>query len=199
MSALCTLADVRLLMQKAASATEQDPLIEALIPRVSQEVMDWCERQFTPVEEHATKTFSWERTGKLVSFAPFDLQSVDAPETSVVADSDNVIPYVLTREEYRLWPYQGRNGVYTGMEVQPFGASFGAVAWPTRQLQVTGKWGFPTIPGPVVDATVLTVVHRLTVNTGVYRAPDEGPTPIPKQGFPNEALNILGKYKRVPF
>ena len=198
-SELCTLADVRLLMQKAATDTAQDAFIQSQILRVSQEVMDWCERQFAPVEEHATKTFSWERTGTLVSFAPFDLQSVDNPETSVVADSDNATPYVLTKEEYRLWPYEGRNGVFTGMKVQPFGASYGSIEWPTRQLTVTGKWGFPSVPLPVVDATALTVVHRITGNVAAYRSPDEGPVAVPKQGFPTEALHILAKYKRVPF
>src|SRR2546423_10192854 len=73
---LCTLEDVRNLMQKRASDVFQDDLAEALIPRASVAAMRFCDRQFAPVESKVTKTFEWPWEGRLVNLAPYDLTHV---------------------------------------------------------------------------------------------------------------------------
>lgn len=94
---LCTLGEVRALMQKQSSRTEQNALIEALIPPASDAIMLYCERQFAPkaeASEIATlapeaiwKTFEWPWEGELVSLAPYDLRGLPK---KVLVDTDTV-------------------------------------------------------------------------------------------------------------
>lgn len=198
---MCSLAEVRALRGTKDTDTSQDSLVELLIEGASEAINEWCERQFAPIETGVTKTFSWDRQGELASFAPWDLQSLTNPATSVVADTDNETPYTLTAEEYRLWPYSKRDGVYQGVRVRPFGASFGAIPWPYRQLKVTGTWGFPTVPRKVAEACMLTVAYRIRQNPGAARRTDDGVIVVnpPQVAIPLEAQQLVEHYKRVAF
>ncbi len=71
--------------------------------------------------------------------------------------------------------------------------------WRNRQIQVTGDWGFPTIPTQVAQACAITVVHWLTVNTAVFRRPDDDPNlmAVPKRSIPPEAYDLLRVFKRA--
>jgi hypothetical protein len=191
---LCTLADVRAIMQTADSDTSQDSLITLFIAGASVAVMEWCERLFAPVEK-ATRIFEWPRDQELVSFAPYDLQAL---EGEPIADSDNPTPYVLTTAEYRLYPAAKRHGVYMGIRVRPFGAAYDSNVWRNRQLKVTGLWGFPVIPQDVVEATALTVASRLRNNAAAFRQPDQDQSQvvIPRRGVPLEAQQLVQHLKR---
>lgn len=245
---LCTLAEVRALLQKKSTDTSQDALIEELIPRASETICGRCDRQFAP-EGQATHYFDWPWENELVSFAPWDLQelvgekalteateklrelealqhewertsgkagrNVSAAEltaaeeaytlaeakleTSIVADTDQKKPYFLSSDEFRLWPYNKRDGVYQSVRVRPFGAAVGRIVWKSRQLKVVGVWGFPTIPQDVVQATAATVVHWMTVNVAAFRRPDDpaSANAIPRRGLPPEAWDLIQRYKRA--
>lgn len=226
---LCSVEEVRLLMQKASGRHEQDALIEKLIKAASVSVMQWCERQFIPAEE-TTHTFEWPWEGELLSFAPWDLQHLKhEPEylaaqttwrsnpteanrlameeaekplrNSVLVDTDQVAgPYPCTVQEWRLWPAIKRNGVYQGIRLRPFGAVVGAQIWRERRVEITGTWGFPEVPADVKEATAFTVVHWLSTNLAVFRRPEEDADPTnPRRGIPTEARQLLEHYKRHQF
>lgn len=191
-------------MQKGESRKEQDSLIEKQIPSASVAVMRYAERQFAPVEV-LTREFEYPWEGELVSFAPWDLQSLTgeaaylsarntwrasptkanqeslntaekALAQSVLVDTDQPAgPYPCTVQEFRLWPAIKRDGCYQGIRLRPFGAVVGAQIWKERRVEISGTWGFPEIPADVKEATAFTVLHWLTVNTAVVRRPDDNP------------------------
>lgn len=194
-SSLCGLADVRALMQKKETDTTQDNFIESLIPRASLAIAKEAEREFAPASTAVTRTFEypWEG-GEYVSLAPYDLRSV----TKVLVDTDqNAGGFELSTSEYRLWPKPARDGTYTSIRVHPLSAVTGPILWKNRELQITGNWGFTSIPADVTHATALTVVHWLNVNTAAFRRPDEQPgIQPPRKGIPTEAWELLARYRR---
>jgi len=196
-SSLCGIADVKFLLQKKETDKSQDTMIEWLIPRASKSVSLYCEREFAPASSNLTRTFEYYWENKMCSLAPYDLRSL----TKIVMDTDrSPTPGIeLSTQEYRLWPQPPRDGTYTSIRLFPFGVVLGRVMWPTRQFQITGSWGFPSIPADVVHATALTVVHWLTVNTAAFRRPDDDPNiqHVPKRGIPPEAWDLLNRYKRA--
>lgn len=192
---LCTLADVRALMQKKPADVAQDALIATQITRVSLEISRWCEREFAPPVNAAVRTFHIEWGHELLTLAPYDLRTV----TTVQVDTDQASPITLSADEYRLWPRPSRDGTYLGLKLRPLSAAFGRVTYREREVKVTGDWGFATIPVDVTDACAMTVVHRMNVNVAAFRSPDDSPEGAspPRRGIPPEALQILAVYKRA--
>lgn len=196
---LCTLEDVRRLMQTKDSTTTQDPLVQQLITSASVAVMRKTEREFAPAAaedaEPVARVFEWPWDGgQFVSLAPYDLVSVE----SVEVDTDQASSIELSGDEYRLWPQPPRDGTYMAIRLQPFSAVLGRAMWRNRQVTITGTWGFPEIPEDVAHATALTVVHWVNVNSAVFQRPDDNPDGYspPKRGIPPEALELLGPYRR---
>lgn len=202
---LCTLSEVRALMQKKTSDTAQDSLIQALIHNASNAIMRFTDREFAPQSTNVTRQFEFPWEGEFLSLAPYDLRDVryetgGEPETKVKVDT-RYRPgsgIELSIEEFDLYPNPPRDGTYTAIRVRPFSAKLGRIMWRNRQVQITGNWGFPAIPDDVSYAAALTVVHWMTVNTAWFRRPDDDPniTHFPKRGIPPEAFDLLSRYKR---
>jgi len=194
-SDLCTLADVRLLMQTKAANTQQDPLVSSLITPASVAIMGKVEREFAPAVSAITRVFEWSWDSELVSLAPYDLRIA----TAVSVDTDQVNPYVLSVDEWRLFPKPPRDGTYMAMRLRPFGASVGRVMWRKREVSITGNWGFATVPTDVKQACALTVVHWVNVNSAAFQRPDDNPDGYapPRRGIPPEAWDLLARFKRV--
>lgn len=199
---LCTLADVRALMQKSGTDVAQDALIASLITRVSTKIMRDTGREFVPggpdglPATAATRTFEFPWESTLVNLAPYDLKTV----TAVKVDTDQGAGIVLSTDEYRTWPQPARYGTYQALRVQPFSSQLGRVMWRNRQLAVTGDWGFPSIPPEVTQAAAETVVHWITANPAAHRfagSPDSGVPPVAPRGYPMSALDLLSGFKRM--
>lgn len=192
---LCTLADVRLRMQKKTADTAQDALITSLIAPVSAAIMRWTEREFAPVTASAARVFEWDWRGEFVSLAPYDLRTV----TTIQVDTDTVTPITLTTDEYRLWPKPPKDGTYLALRLKPLSLTVGRVVYRNREVTVTGAWGFPSVPSDVAAAAAATVVHWMMVNVAAFRRPDELPDGAdpPRRGIPPEALQMLATYKRA--
>lgn len=156
-SDLCTVADVRLVLETQAADTTRDTLIQDLITRASRMIQSYVEREFVAVAS-TTRRFIVYPGSRILDLAPFDLRAASAvslhPETSS--------PTALTvNSDYMLRPVQPRFSVYThlGLSVRLhtsgsdvaryFGFSF---------LDITGTWGFPTIPGDARDACIDAVI-----------------------------------------
>jgi hypothetical protein len=192
---LCTLADVRRLLQKKTVDTSQDALIGTLITAASVAIMGKLEREFAPATTGVTRTFEWRWEGEFLSLAPYDLRVA----TAVVVDTDQASPITLSNDEWRYWPQPARDGTYMALRLRPFSAALGRNMWGNRQVQITGNWGFATVHPDVNMACAITVVHWLTVNAAAFRRPDDNPDGYapPKRGIPPEAWDLLGRFKRA--
>lgn len=205
---LCTLADVRGLMQKKGSDTTQDTLIATLITRVSVKIMTDYGREFVPGGPEsltftaATRTFEYPwgeqyPDGALVDLAPYDLRATVTPTVQV--DTDQAQPLTLTSDEFRLWPQPVKHGVFKAVKVQPIGATVGLVGWSKRQIQVTGTWGFPSIPVDVTQAAASLVIHWLSANPALQRPGDldAGAASTNPRGYSLECLDLLRSFERM--
>lgn len=148
---LCSLADVRTSLELGPSETTRDELILSLIPVASDMINTYCEREFAPVTVGATRRFKIDTRSPLVDLAPYDLQSATAvklhPETAspitLVAGTDYVLAPVTTDE-----------AVFTSVRLSGFLniVSSTLVRFNYALLDITGTWGFPTIPTKVNEA-----------------------------------------------
>jgi hypothetical protein len=194
-SSLCSLGDVKLVLQKKETDTLQDPLIEKWIPAASESIMRGTGREFAPASPNLTRVFEWPWEGQYVSLAPYDLRNL----YEVKVDSDTTVGgMVISEQEYRLWPQPPADGTYLSIRLQPFGAVLDRIVWRNRQVKIRADWGFATIPRDVNHACALTVAYWLRVNSGVYRTSHEDPNPEPpRRGIPNEAWDLLARYARA--
>lgn len=208
---LCTRDNVKALMQKAGpNAASQDPLIDILITRASVKIMRDYGREFVPGGVNSdpftatTRTFEYpwgeQYPGEaFVDFRPYDLAVTQPVALVVQADTDQASPITLSTDEWRLWPQPPSQGVYLGIKVLPLNVSVGIVGWRKRQIQVTGNWGFPSIPPEVAQACEETVIHWLTSYPPTLRpdAYDSGSPVVVPRSYPMTAVDLLQDFKRM--
>jgi hypothetical protein len=192
---LCELDDVRAFLQKPERDTEQDEEIEALISAVGPVIGDFCEREF---EDAGTKdiarTFEYTGGGYL-SLAPYDLREV----TGLRIDVDEASPTVLGSEEFRL-PAPLRDGVATYLRLAPY-LVHSRSRWQQRLVEVTGKWGFATVPLPVKQAAITTVATWLRRDVSAFSTTfnvDEARLERPEV-LPAAVVRMLNPYKRMSY
>lgn len=195
---LCTRNDVRAFLQKSTTDTGQDALIDALIPRASEAVMHFTERELAPATDGATREFTVERSDGelLVDLAPYDLRAV----TQVAIDTDTTSPYVLSVDEYRLRPKPAPDGVYQRLELFPFGLSISRVVWRQREVRVTGNWGWPAVPDIAMQATIVTVATWLRNDLSAFSPTlliDQNASPNASQPFPSSPGQLPPGVRRL--
>lgn len=208
---LATVADVKALMQKAGpNAGAQDALIQSLITRVSIKIMRDYAREFVPGGVNseaftaATRTFEYpwgeQYPGEaFVDLRPYDLAVAQPTALVVKADTDQASPVTLSTEEWRLWPQPPTQGVFMAIKVLPLNMSVGLVGWRKRQIQITGNWGFSSIPFEATQATAETVIHWITNYPGARRVDqvDSGLPAMSPRSYPMSALDALNAFKRM--
>ncbi len=206
---LCTVADVSALMQKGgAGAGAQDALIQSLITRASIKIMRDYGREFIPggteqlPSTASTRTFEYDwgdqyPSEAYVDFRPYDLQL--SPVPTVVADTDQALTTPLSTDEFRLWPQPPSQQVFMGIKVLPLNVSIGIIGWRKRQIQVTGNWGFPSVPFEVTQACAATVVHWISQYPAARRVDqvDMNTTVYTPRSYPMTALDDLYAFKRM--
>lgn len=204
---LCLLADVKALMQKTGpNAGTQDDLIQSLITRTSVKIMGDTRREFVPGGPNseaytaATRTFEyvWSDTDDetFVDLSPYDLQLTPVP--TILIDTDTDTPTTLDTDHYRLWPQPALHDVFMAVRIRDIGTSL-ATRWRTRQIQVTGNWGFPSIPYDVTQACAETVIHWISNYPGARRPEqiDAATMGAQPRSYPMTALDLLGRFTRV--
>lgn len=192
---LCTLEHVLEFVQKPATDDGQNAIIQTLIARASRLIMDECEREFAPASSSAARTFTYEGGGYL-GLAPYDARTV----TQVRIDVDEESPTTLAFDDWRLYPYPAVHGVATGLQLAPHIISSRA-RWNTRLVEVTGTWGFASVPDPVEHACVLTVAEHLRRNVQAFSTVfkiDEGIIERP-MSLPSAAWSALQPYRRMEY
>lgn len=200
---LCTLGDVKTALE--ATTTARDTLLAALITQASDAIMDEVEREFAPITTAAARTLRWDAGTRIVDLAPYDLASV----TSVVLSPEDAAtsltvggaaPDVLFR------PLEKPDGVWTSMQLSDLiqvRVSTLLFRFGFMQVQITGNWGFPTIPTNIVRATVVTVVSWARKDTGAFGMEDydaNNPSPLPRPpgyyAIPPAALKLINPFRR---
>jgi hypothetical protein len=186
---LTTLAAVRLMLQKDSADTAQDTIIQSVITRASVAIMHYAGREFAP-QSTAARKFAYTGGGVLY-FGSNDLQAA----TLVQIDTDLTGLTLTPATDYRLWPLEPPDGVYTSMLLPTQAASAATV----REVTITGDWGFPSIPADVEEACILTVVERIKRDVSGYTQTfpdDESGAPQRPIGIPFAARQILNVYRR---
>jgi len=190
---LTDLAAVREHLQISdANDTDTDALISSLITVASDAITNYTQRRFLPAEEAAAKSFTYQGRGVL-NIAPFVLRSVD----SVQIDTDGDSPTTLASDEYAMRPLGTIDGVYTRLVLRGYSVTRSdANQWPQeRVVQVTGDWGYPSVPEPVERACILSVASMIarTAARGQFMDSDVSPSSGPM--LPGMAKSLLEPYR----
>lgn len=160
---LCTVAAVREFLQKQETDPDQDDVIGSLITRASTAIIAYCQREFRPKgAEDEDRTFEYHGGGRL-ELTPYSLREL----TSVRIDVDESNPTTLTASEYRLYPQPAAAGVYTALRLSPY-LVHSRARWQQRLVEVTGKWGYDTVPSDIEHACVVTAATWLRRDVSAF-------------------------------
>lgn len=122
-----------------------DNILGEIVSAVSAQIDEHCGRRFW-VTPSTTKYY----TPDAPDWLPIDdLISV----TSLASDNGNRTYTVWGVTDYELEPINAQDEPYTTVYVSPAGR-YVFPMW-RRGVQITGVWGWPAVPAPVVDACYL--------------------------------------------
>lgn len=203
---LVTLAEVRTALELPASDTSRDALISSLITVYSKAVCDEVDREFAPVTGSvgtpATRRFRLSFGEYRMDLAPYDAQSISSVVLHPEAESS--ITLAATRQ-WLAHPISKPDGVYTsialsslmtGVFTSQTAINFGFVL-----VDVSGVWGFPSVPAPVKQATIIAVTSAMRRDVTQFDlAIDEGsalrPDSVGTFGLPPASRRLLSPYRR---
>jgi hypothetical protein len=190
---LTTLNAVRRFLQKSATDTAQDALIEDLITHASDAIMRYCQREFKTTTTGSTARSFEYRGGGFLDLSPFDARTI----TQIRLDTDEATPTTLQTDEWRAYPVHKPHGVYSAVRLDP-GIAFSRSRWEYRVCEVTGTWGFAAVPNDVVQATIITVSNWLKLEATAYESvlsTDEQSLDRPA-GIPSKAQMLVKPFVR---
>jgi hypothetical protein len=204
---LTTLTEVRATLELPANDTKRDLRIQQEITAASQAIMRYCDREFAPASTAITRRFRLQIAMPRIvaNFGLFDLRSASA----VVMNAESGAPTTLTAEtDYILNPALPSTGTYKNLTISRFRTvSAYAQHW-TRYdeayLDITGNWGFATVPNDVNRACRLTVAAWIDSAISGYGAQDSMIDANPRvigggyesaYGLPLGACRMLKSYR----
>jgi hypothetical protein len=199
---LCTVADVRAALETPSADTLRDSLIQTYITIYSEAIINDTDREFAPVSTAATRRFRLNMGQFVLDLAPYDAASV----TSVVLHPESTAPITLTAtDQYLFQPISKPDGVFTSLELSRLMTgiytSATAVRYGFAMVDITGNWGFPSVPVDVKQACILAVtsamrrdISAFAMNTddALMLAPDRAAT----YGLPQATRRLLYPYRR---
>lgn len=145
----CTLNDLKTVLR--INDTVDDTMLEARITEASRVIDQHCDRRF-----YADTSAS----ARIYIAAASDLVMVDDISTTtglvVKTDSagDGTYATTLTAAQYQLAPVNGLAKGSPATMIHAIGVSFPTTIAPAG-VQVTAKWGWPSVPSPVTSACIL--------------------------------------------
>jgi hypothetical protein len=202
-ASLCTLADVRDELETPDNQRTRDEKILGLIPPVSAQIIREYEREWAPVTSSAVRVYPWNPSQPIVDLTPNDLRST----TLVRLSPEETAPLSLTlNTDYVLAPVGDPDGVYTSLRMSSYLVArsqtlyrFGYI-----NVEVTGAWGWATIPPEVNRAAALTVAAQLRRDIsalGLSQITGEPPDSIPDMptnySIPPAARRLLAPFRRT--
>jgi len=110
-------------------------------------------------------------TGAVVHFGPYDLQSASLVQLNPETSSPTTL---TTLQDYSFEPIQSRSGTYKQLRMAPTAPIFSTVAvkYNYALLDITGTWGFPTVPPDIRHGCIETVRSWLDKAVQDYGARD---------------------------
>ena len=196
---LCSLTDVRSEAEIPASDTSRDTLIGGLITAASDAIMKEVDREFAPASTGVTRRFRVDNYG--LNLAPYDLRSV----TTMTLHPESTSPQTLTANtDYELTPVNSSSGTFQSVRFSSYRSdllvSDHTYRFGFAQVDITGNWGFASVPTVVNRAAVLTVlawirrdVAALGLSNDFDVSQPQSPTTF---GIPYEARRLLASYYR---
>jgi len=194
----CSLADVKDALRLGADDTFDDSLIEVAIESASREIDGYCERRF--VSETATRVYI-PTDSFLVDID--DLQSLTTLKTSPDGEAFSV---TWTDSDYQLEPLNGLAGglVTPYTRVRAIGEYLFPI-WDPRNVnaheatvQVTGLFGWPTVPTAVRQACIILSMRlfkRLDSPLGAVGMGDIGVIRVSR--FDSDIESLLSPFRKV--
>lgn len=203
---LTTVEEVKSSIELPSNDVDLDVLIPDYITAASVVIMNEYKREFAPV---VTETRRFKVDSYRCDFSPYDLQSATLVQLHPETDEPLTITDAMTdlsSQSYILKPINPVRGVYQSMQ---FGGFLIIISEVLMQfnfalIDVTGTWGFPSIPEDVTRACTLTVGSWLTRtapgSSTPYGIPVGGGAGAVMQGsdwhIPWSAKKMLTQYKR---
>lgn len=180
MADLCTLADVRAFLKKTDTDTADDPVVQMLITAASDEITNYCSRQFTPDTGNSQHRF--RSSHRMIDLAPYDLQVASA----VTLNPQSSSPTTLTEwTDYELLPIDGDANLRTFYILKLYRH---LTCRSHYIIDIHGTWGAASIPPIVNQSAYVTVAewYRAKVagfsttfnEDGVHVAPAPLPTMV---------------------
>ena len=199
---LCSLADVRAALEIPGPDTSRDTLIQTLITAASDALMEETEREFAPSTASATRRFRIENFA--MSLAPYDLRTV----SSFILHPEGSSPVTLDTTQYNLEPVTTKTGTYTSVQFSTYLAALPssqtAFAYGYALCDITGAWGFTSVPTDVNRACVVTVASWMRKDVSALIAASEldigggiAPAFPSTMEIPNAAKRLLRPYYRL--
>lgn len=200
---LCTLADVRAALELPTADTSRDSLISTLITQASEAIMADVGREFAPATGSATRRFRVD--GFKVDLEPYDLRTA----STVTLHPESTSPITLTANtDYQLTPIGAPSGTFTSVKLSATLVSVASSTTPFNfgyaLLDISGAWGFASVPEDVKRAAVLTVSSWLRRDVMAFALTSEielgrGLAPAVPAGFaiPSDARRLLEPYMRL--
>jgi hypothetical protein len=203
---LCSLSDVRLALEMPAADTSRDSYCSALIAIYSQAIINEVNREFAPVTGSVgtptTRRFRLEAGQYRMDLDPYDLQTV----TSVVANPESASPVTLTEtDQYILQPITKPDGVFTSVEFSRMLATMYSsttmVRYGFAMVDVSGVWGFPSVPAQVKQACILAVTSAMRRDVSAFGMDVDEAMQLATErsssyGLPPASRRLLNSYRR---
>ena len=130
-----------------------------------------------------------------------DLVSVTSLKTDTT--NDGIYDTTIASTDYVLWPYNAatENPARPYTEIRVDTRKAGAETFPLtlRGVEVTGVWGWPSVPGDVRNVAVLEALRLLQQNrspSGVVASAELGQWLVTPNMHPTTKL-VLSKYRRI--
>lgn len=201
---LCSLADVRQSLELPITETTRDELILSLIPVASDLIMSTVEREFTPQSAAGTvrrlKLDPRAINSRVVDFVPYDLQTA----TLVSLHPETSTPITLVAyTDYTLHPVQTDEPVFTSLRLSNFlnVVSNTVVRFGYAVIDITGTWGWPSVPSKVSEACSDAVAAWMrrdvsTLALNLQDASDLSPALMASFDLPLSSLRKINPYRR---
>lgn len=150
---LATLTDVKDALDLDASNTRHDSRLETAIEAASRMIEAECRRKFTP-DTSATARMFYPLTSTVVFVD--DVSSTSGLVVKTDPGDDGTYDVTVASTDYQLEPLNGtRDGItwpYTTI------IAVESTTWPSTRrpsVQVTAKWGWPTVPTDIEQACLV--------------------------------------------
>jgi hypothetical protein len=157
----------------------QDEAIRFCINSASLRMMEYSGREFKSSAVGSTlRTFQITPGGRgydEVSFGPYDAQTITVVTIDTQLGQTGVT--LSATSQYQPIPVQQWHGVYTGLHILSLATGYVPLGI-RRVVNVTGTWGWPSVPSDVEHACIETVLEWMHT---YYQVPGEALSAVVNQ------------------